>query len=469
MREGCLDENTVLGLFGGKLPAGELPRVDEHIDQCPECRVLVSSLAGRDVSSALSASQLSTLNTVPFAPTPAPAPTLPIGTVVDDRFVIEELVGTGGMANVFRAHDRETGVKVAIKVTHADGGEGDVRFERESRLLVRLNDPAIVRHIAHGRADDLTPYIAMEWLEGDDLALRLWRTPLSVEETMQVGARIARALAVAHAAGVVHRDIKPSNIVLRSGDVAQATVIDFGVAHNGWRDASLVTRTGALLGTLGYMAPEQALHAKHVDARADVFSLGCVLFECLAGRRLFDGAHAVEILAKVLSAPIPRPSEIAPGIPAALDALVVSMVDRDPAGRPASCVVIADELERILVAPAAPAAPPSPSSTERTVRPRRRRSAFGAASAVALVGLAITFGARSLPPRPVASPPSRAPETDAPATPGEVTLTAAALAPEATAPPVSPPASAPAAKASTAPKPSAKVRAPADPFGDFRN
>jgi serine/threonine protein kinase len=382
--------------------------------------------------------------------------------VVADRFVIEELVGTGGMAHVFRAHDRHTAANVALKVTRADGGEGDVRFAGESELLVQLTHPAIVRHIAHGRADAATPYIAMEWLEGEDLALRLWRSPLSIAETLQLGARTARALAAAHAAGVVHRDIKPSNIVLRHDDVTQATVIDFGVAHHDWREASLVTRTGALLGTLGYMAPEQALRAKSADTRADVFSLGCVLFECLAGRRLFDGAHAVEILAKLLTAPIPRPSELVPGIPAALDALVLSMLDRDPALRPASCSAIADELERILVAP--PSAPRLPRR-----RDGRRAAALIAASAVVLAGAAITFGARSFPPRPVLAPiaSSRAPETSAPVdprpTPPPVSPPTPAATPATPVTPVTP------ATPSIAQKPGAKVPAPSDPFGDFRN
>jgi hypothetical protein len=267
------------------------------------------------------------------------------GTVFADRFEILAFVRGGGMGDVYCAKDRTTERLVAVKVLRGLETVDLLRFERESRLLSTLAHPAIVEYVAHGEFEG-TPYLAMEWLEGEDLAERLARGPLGADETRQLGERLAGALARAHAVGVVHRDIKPSNVFLRDGDVRKATILDFGVALAGASDglAVTLTRSGTLLGTLAYMAPEQARGAKSVDPRADVFSLGCVLFECLTGRRAFAGAHAVEVLAQILTEPAPRPGDVAPNVPADLDDLVVRMLAKDPAERPADCREVEQEL-----------------------------------------------------------------------------------------------------------------------------
>jgi Protein kinase domain len=368
VRAGCLDENTIAAFFGAKLSGAELAAIDAHIDRCSDCRVLLSSLAAREVSvGPFSATEYSSQRQRNFAgeamasPLAEQSARLAAGEVLGERFVIEERVGAGGMAEVYRARDRQAGATVAVKVPFGGGTQDCARFEREARLLLQLSHPAIVKHTANGRLADDTPFLAMEWLEGQDLAERLKRGPLGVDEALGLGARIAGALAAAHAVGTIHRDIKPSNIFLSGGTVRGATLIDFGVAREEAREsASLATRTGTLLGTLGYMAPEQALGAKTADARADTFSLGCVLFECLTGRRLFVGAHAVEVLAKLLTEPIPSPKSLVPAVPAALDALVLQMLQRDPAARPVDCGAVAAELERIRVAGPDVAPPPAP-------------------------------------------------------------------------------------------------------------
>src|SRR5262249_49662727 len=160
-----------------------------------------------------------------------------------------------------------------------------------------LRHAGIVRYVAHGETPDGELFLAMEWLEGEDLASRLRRMPLTTDETVALGKRVAEALAIAHARGVVHRDLKPSNLFLVDNDVERVTILDFGIAR--LCDAARVTQTGAVLGTPGYMAPEQARGNDEIDPRADVFALGCVLFECLTGSPAFPGDHFMAILAKI--------------------------------------------------------------------------------------------------------------------------------------------------------------------------
>jgi hypothetical protein len=279
------------------------------------------------------------------------------GAVVADRFQCLALAGAGGMGSVYRALDRETGATVALKLLHDDASAAALRerFLREAELLFALRHPAIVRYIAHGVADS-RPFLALEWLDGEDLAARLGRGPLSVAETLALARRVADALAAAHARGVVHRDIKPSNLFLRGGAVGEVVVLDFGIARlgGGLRPS---TRTGVIMGTPGYMAPEQTRGERDLDARADVFSLGCVLHECLTGRPPFVGDHVMAVLAKILLEEVPRVSEQVPDVPPALDDLVARMTAKPAADRPADGAALARELDALAHAVAA--SPPS--------------------------------------------------------------------------------------------------------------
>lgn len=260
------------------------------------------------------------------------------GQLVAQRFVVEARVASGGMGTVYRAHDRVGGASVAVKLV-LDAGTTGARFAQEARVLGELEHPAIVRYVAHGEDDAGRAYLVMEWLDGEDLGERLARGPLSVEETVTLGRRIAEALAFAHARGVVHRDVKPGNLFLVGRDVARAKVLDFGIARTrggGAYDATIVpiTRTGAVLGTVGYMSPEQARGAAQVDERTDVFALGCVLYECLVGRPAFAGPTPVAVLAKVLLEEAPRVRTHRRDVPSELDELVARMLAKDPAERP---------------------------------------------------------------------------------------------------------------------------------------
>jgi serine/threonine protein kinase/tetratricopeptide (TPR) repeat protein len=344
-----LDENTLLGFLAASISEEGRSQVERHMDRCPECRALVSALA-----------ETSALLPLAEAPTAHDAQTsiaLPpewrVGAVVAGRFELEECVGAGGMGAVFRARDRTAGETVAVKAMLASHGDCDERFEREARVLSELSHPAIVRYVAHGATDGGQAYLAMEWLKGEDLEHRLERGPMSLANVVALTRRVAEGLAAAHVRGVVHRDVKPSNIFLPDGLPEKAMIIDFGIAR-ATRQGSLATRTGSLLGTPGYIAPEQARGLGALDARADIFSLGCVLYECLTGQRAFVGSDLVEVLAKILLETPQPPSTARAEIPAALDRLVLAMLAKDAAKRPASCDAVVAELgsvERDLTSP----------------------------------------------------------------------------------------------------------------------
>jgi serine/threonine protein kinase/tetratricopeptide (TPR) repeat protein len=266
------------------------------------------------------------------------------GTVLADRFEIERRVSAGGMSAVFRAQDRRGGGIVAVKVLYGrDAGEHRERLYREARILEKLSHPGIVKHVAHGETDHAQPYLAMEWVTGETLAKRLTRTGLTISEAVKLATRIAETLAVAHGKGIIHRDIKPGNLILREGDIDRPVLIDFGIARMGL-GASAITNTGVMLGTLGYMAPEQARGTKQLDARADVFALGAVLFKCLTGIPAFAGDDEIAILAKMLFEAPPRVRELRKDIPVPLDDLIGRMLSRDPLQRPTDGGVVAAEL-----------------------------------------------------------------------------------------------------------------------------
>lgn len=235
------------------------------------------------------------------------------------------------MGTVFVATDATTGQSVALKVPVDARAHGE-RFAREARLLEAIRDDALVAFVDAGEHEG-TAFLVMQWIEGEDLAARLQRGPLTVAETIALLERVAAGLSALHRAGVVHRDLKPQNVLLRSGEPGRAVLADLGIARP--LEASVaLTGTHAAVGTVGYMAPEQARGERDVDTRADVFSLGCLAFECLTGRPAFVGPHAVAVLAKLLLEDPPHVRDVAPHVPAKLATLVDSWLRRDRAQRP---------------------------------------------------------------------------------------------------------------------------------------
>jgi eukaryotic-like serine/threonine-protein kinase len=261
-----------------------------------------------------------------------------------DRVEILGLAGSGGMGDVHRARERTSGRMVAIK-TLATGGDVE-RFEREARVLSAIEHPGVVNYLEHGISAEGVPYLVMEWLAGEDLDAAVKRAPLSVVDTIQLARSLADALAAAHRSGIVHRDLKPANVFLVDGRVDRAKILDFGIARRSGHTDHQLTMPGTVLGTPAYMAPEQ-VRGENVDARADVYALGGLLFRCLTGRPPFGGAHAIAILAKVVMESPPRVAEARPEVPASLDALIVRMLSKDPNKRPRDADEVLRELEGI--------------------------------------------------------------------------------------------------------------------------
>src|SRR4051812_4304906 len=291
------------------------------------------------------------------------------GELLGERFELEQPIGTGGMSTVFRAREPISGETVAVKVLSDQQSHLAERFAREVKVLAELSHPGVVRYISHGMTSSGELFLVMEWVDGEILKTRLARGPLSLGESVTLATRVAEALGAAHARGIVHRDLKPSNLLLPGGRVDQVKVLDFGIAQREGR--TQLTQTGTMMGTAGYMAPEQARTGEQIDARADVFALGCVLFQCLTGVPPFDGDTAAAILAKILFGSAPRVSELWPQVPEILDALVAQMLAQDPALRPSDGANLAAALAAL--------GPLSQATTqcERTARPHRPAPAGG--------------------------------------------------------------------------------------------
>ncbi|WP_437783786.1 protein kinase domain-containing protein [Sorangium sp. So ce1097] len=285
------------------------------------------------------------------------------------RYTIERQAGKGGLGTVYRARDVESGAPVAIKVIREPTPEKRSRFAREARALAALSHPCIVRYIAHGQTPDGELYLAMEWLEGEDLGARLARGRLEPAAALRVLLRVAEGLAFAHAQGIVHRDIKPQNIFLPGGELERATIVDLGLARLADATTSL-TRTGATVGTPSYMAPEQVIGEGEVDARADIYSLGCVLFTCLTGRPPFTAAHPLAMLARVVFEEPPRASSLAPELRPEIDAFVARLLVKEADQRPDARAVI-EEL-RALAALVAGSSSSAPASVPGLTRRERR-------------------------------------------------------------------------------------------------
>src|SRR5688572_11037945 len=266
---------------------------------------------------------------------------LPSGTRLGPYEVLG-LIGEGGMGQVYRAADTRLDRAVAIKVMPAALADDRVRrerFEREARSISRLEHPNIcplndVGELPESAGGGL--FLVMQFLEGETLAQRLSRGPVSIKETLDIGIQIAEALAAAHRAGIVHRDLKPGNVMLtRPG----ARLLDFGLARSvsttsvgdatAAGDRTALTTQGTLLGTLHYMAPEQ-LVGREVDTRADIFAFGAVLYEMVTGLKAFEAESPARVLSAILRDEPARVSTIVPVTPSGLDELIHTWLAKDP-------------------------------------------------------------------------------------------------------------------------------------------
>jgi len=266
-----------------------------------------------------------------------------IDPLIAERFELLGVAGAGGMGTVYRARDRGNDRLVALKLLATDGGDGD-RFEREADVLALVDHPRVVRYLEHGKTEAGTQFLAMEWLEGCDLAAYLKEGALSLEEALAVTRAIAEALAAAHASGIVHRDLKPANVFLVDRKPEAARLIDFGLARP--QAYSSVTVSGVVVGTPAYMAPEQ-VRGEQLDERVDVYGLGTVLYASLTGEAPFKGAHQIAILAKLVLEAAPSVRGKRPEVPPALDALVARMLAKERGDRPEDMHAVLRELDAL--------------------------------------------------------------------------------------------------------------------------
>jgi serine/threonine-protein kinase len=260
------------------------------------------------------------------------------------RYRLEEVIGRGGMSTVYRGSDDLLGRTVAVKILLAALVEQDpayaARFEREARAAAALASSTVVTVYDTGTDEDGSQYIVMEYVAGLSLAQLLADgRPLEISQATRIGERVADALRVAHAAGILHRDIKPANVMVASDGTVK--VLDFGIARR--LDGTTLTQSASVVGTAAYMAPERAL-GQPGDARSDVYSLGCLLYAMLTGSAPFTGELAAALLHQQVNSEPRPPSELRAGIPAALDSLVLQMLAKEPDARPQSATQVRDRL-----------------------------------------------------------------------------------------------------------------------------
>ncbi|HKQ68532.1 MAG TPA: serine/threonine-protein kinase [Polyangiaceae bacterium] len=259
-------------------------------------------------------------------------------------FEVEREVHSSATSKVFRAVSRETGSRVALKIPVDTRESGIRRFAAEAAILSELSHPAMVRYVSHGgEGDDL--FLAMQWLEGETILAQLRRARYGVATSVAIAKRVAEGLASAHGAGVVHRDVKPANVILENGEPHLAQLIDFGIAHRSSPEG-LRKHASFSGGTWAYMSPEQVMGAAELGYRTDVYSLGCVLFECLTGKSPFPPDRAGAVMARIWK-PVPRVSELCPAVPPALDALTARMMAQDPLARPSDGREVAEAVARL--------------------------------------------------------------------------------------------------------------------------
>jgi serine/threonine protein kinase len=273
------------------------------------------------------------------------------------RYRLVELLGRGGMGEVWRAHDTVTDRVVAIKVLPANLSEDEDfqrRFRREAHAAARLNTPHVVPIYDYGEIDGRL-FVSMRLIEGRDLDTVLADGPLDPARAVSIIDQVAKALHAAHKVGLIHRDIKPSNILLDDDDFAY--LIDFGIARVA--DDTRLTRTGSMIGTFAYIAPERLDGRAEEDARADIYSLACVLYEALTGEPPFAGSTTTQLMYAHAHTPPPRPSTTQPDVPAQFDAVIAKGMAKGPDQRYATTIELADAAHNAITTPLAPPSDPT--------------------------------------------------------------------------------------------------------------
>jgi serine/threonine-protein kinase len=378
-----------------------------------------------------------------------------LGVTVGGKYRVERLLGRGGMGAVFAAQNTAIGLRVALKFLSSDAArdrEAARRFQREARAASLVQSEHIVQVFDAGTTDDGVPFLVMEQLSGEDLRARLAREArLGLGEAVDIASQVLRALVRAHAAGIVHRDLKPDNVFLCTRDDGERLVkiVDFGISKlDKGTLGERLTRRGSVLGSAYYMAPEQAQASDSVDQRSDLYGVGALLFEMLAGRPPHLGPTLESVLVAICTQTAPDVASLRPEAPPSLARTVARALERDPSARFAS----AAEFLAALGGAAAAA------SSDTGAPPRRRPSrTLVAGLMAALAGFTLTavlIATRTRDPKPAVEEPRVT-------LPPELAATAAAAAPEASSSVTHAPVVAPASN--TAPSALASAVVPARP------
>jgi HAMP domain-containing protein len=352
---------TMWYVFGGEVTSGdeigELAAAFEHMVRELKAKdELVEYLSGgSEVTIPLPRAAASSRTEpverrAPTIPSRFVAQQLEIGSLLAKRYEIRDILGTGGMGVVYRAHDRELDETVAIKTLRPDVGLGDTsmldRFKQEIRLARRITHRNVVRTHDLGEVDGMY-FITMEYVDGTtlkELIRKRGRLPPAV--TVTIGKQLCRALAVAHEQGVIHRDIKPQNMVVDPSGFLK--VMDFGIARLEKRSKEGLTSTGAAVGTADYIPPEQ-LMGENLDGRADLYSAGVVLFECVTGRPVFSAPTLMALMAKHLEDQPEDPRTLNADVPEALSRVILKALEKKPSHRFASAMAMYEALDAIRI------------------------------------------------------------------------------------------------------------------------
>jgi serine/threonine-protein kinase len=397
-------------------------------------------------------------DTTPHTPSgSAPAPEAGrfdplVGTVLAERYAIIRKIGEGGMGAVYEARHAIIGKRVAVKVLlekFLENQELVARLLQEARLASSIGHENIVDVTDYGTTSDGRAFVVMEFLDGEALAQLVMRdAPLPVERSLGILRQVCSALSAAHAKGIVHRDVKPENIYLvRRGEVDFVKVVDFGVskavhAREDGPDWQRLTRTGTVLGTPLYMSPEQARGGEDVDLRADIWSAGLMLYECLTGEVPFRANNYLGVISQVITQETVPPSQLRPelGIPAAVDRVVMRALEKDRDRRYQQMAEFEHDIERLLAGDSTVALREvaEPSEAPAGHRLRWPLAALGVLALGVAIAMALVGGDRQI---PASVPPT--PALAKPAIP---------VAPPAAAPAVAP------ALATPAPPPSMSER-----------
>jgi serine/threonine-protein kinase len=275
------------------------------------------------------------------------------GTLIDGQFQLERQLGAGGMGTVWIAQDLRLGRSVAIKFLAADAFHDEhahLRFDREARMVSKIRSPHVVQVFAQGMTGDGVPYVVMELLEGEDLHARITRSgPCRLPEAGSIVEQICRALTRAHRDGLVHRDIKPHNIFLipETGGQVFVKLLDFGIAKDIGQQLTTLTVTGAVMGSLLYISPEQLREPQAVGPATDLWSLGVVIYEMLTGRVPFDGASLPELFLRISDARFTPASQLNRELPHDVDAFLWRAIMPDRAQRFGSAEELSNAFLRI--------------------------------------------------------------------------------------------------------------------------